>query len=247
MILLRRIFLYFLPACLLWYGGDKMDKFFFGHPEHNATNELICYLVGIAIINIVVPFSTEKTRGQIIEQDCLIGILLKGLRENLNTELEHKFNTENLELNIRIFVPKKSFKLWFKKIVFKERVFILKDHPNLCIDSIDTIPFRVSPNPEGVVGKVFEAKCMMYDSELTSEKSEKHYKLNPHQISLLSDTKFVIAMPIFRDGSKDVITAIVSFDTKKSITLPTNNDWERSVRESCMIIRKCIPFICKKN
>ena len=74
MTLLRRIFLYLLPAILLFYGGDKMDNLFWGHPIHNAFNETVCYIIGLVVINIFVPYSTEKTKAKIKEQDELIGI-----------------------------------------------------------------------------------------------------------------------------------------------------------------------------
>lgn len=87
----------------------------------------------------------------------------------------------------------------------------------------------------------------MYDADLNHTKSVTRYKLTPNQIFRTVDTKFVVAVPIFKDGGSDKITAIAAFDTKKCITLPQNSDWEKSIRESCMILRKCIPFICKKN
>lgn len=244
---LKRIFFYAIPPALLLYGADKIDGKIFGHPQHDAAHELAGYVIGMFITYIVVPASTEKTKKKFEEQEKLINALLGSLREGLNTELEHQFNVQNLNLNIRIFAPKKSFILWLDKKLWGKRSFVLTTHPELCVDSINGLLFQVTPNPEGVVGKVFENKCMLYASELNAQVSTESYNLNPHQISLLSDTKFVVALPVFKEGSRDEISAIISFDTKKSITLPANNDWEKAIRETHVIIKRCIPFICKSN
>ena len=248
MIVLRRIFLYLLPAILLFYGGDKMDNLFgYGLPSHNVGYEITAYLIGLVIINVIVPFSAEKTKKKLTEQDALIGLLLKNLRVNLNEELQHKFGVTNLNLNIRIFYPKNSFSLWCGKIFLGKRTFFLNDNTNLCVEPVGRLSFRVNPAPEGVIGRVFADKCMIYDCTLNDEKSKKEYQLNPHQSNATAGTRFVIAAPIFKDGSTDKIKAIVSFDSKKSVTLPNNNEWEHAIRDSCKIIHKCIPFICKNN
>ncbi len=247
MVLLRRIFLYLIPAICLYYGADKMDDLIYGYPKHNATAEIFCYILGLVVINVFVPYSAEKTKSKLKEQDALIGLLLKDLRDSLNDELEHKLSVTGLELNIRIFSPKRSFWAWVKRMWSGERIFYLNDHPNLCKEQIEKLSFRVHPNPEGLVGKVFADKYMLYDSLLDDERSKNEYQLKPHHTSATADTKFVIAAPIFKDGSNDKINAIVSFDSKKRVTLPENKDWETAIRDSCKIMHKCIPFICKKH
>lgn len=69
------------------------------------------------------------------------------------------------------------------------------------------------------------------------------YKMSARQVEVTNDTKFVIAAPIFKSERKDKIVSIVTFDSKKVVTLPADDIWKRTIRDACKVIHKCSPYL----
>ena len=128
---------------------------------------------------------------------------------------------------MRIFVPKYhwlySLADRFKIGGIKKR-FVIKNIDLIADTGITKdLQFEVSPMVEGLVGKCYRDKCVLWDDKLESTNSTK-YNLDAHQISRTTDLKWSICCPIY--GNTGEIVAILALDGKTTTQI---NDEEKQL------------------
>lgn len=236
-----RIILYFIAAISTAYGSGKIiyDPWI---PD-NKSAEVAFLIAGISLSSVFLPVLNEKKKKTIEQQGKLLGFLIKELRSNLTKDLEKQFKTKDINLNVRIFAPKRSILCWGKRIFTGKRVFYMKHMSSLSSDPIDGLSFIVFPEhkSQGLTGAAYTRKEMVCDFNLDKRRSEADYNLSKAQLEKAGHARFVIAAPIF--GKSDNITSIVTFDSKKNITLPASDDWQNAIREACKLIHQCAPYL----
>lgn len=96
----------------------------------------------------------------------------------------------------------------------REKWFVIRNiEPFAKKDVTEHLRFRVCPNLQGIVGKVFQSGDIAYDDQL-QETNSQNYALDHSQINRTSNLLWSICVPIVRTG-KNVI-AIVAFDSDRS-------------------------------
>lgn len=151
--------------------------------------------------------------------------LIKYTKEIMITTLAQKLGREYCDINIRIFVPKKSL-LWKLLHVLKKDknlFFYIKNIEGLADAGVtDNLKFRVKPTEQrqGLVGECFSTRKMVYDDNLI-ESNETEYNLTEYQINKTNDLRFIIVCPTFSENGE--IDAIVSFDSKNNIKITREN------------------------
>lgn len=63
------------------------------------------------------------------------------------------------------------------------------------------------------------------------------YNLDNNQLDATSYCNFVIAAPIFKGNTEEII-AVITFDSEVKVDQPTNNDWQSIIRDYCKIVHK---------
>jgi hypothetical protein len=150
--------------------------------------------------------------------------LLRMHKEVFTKALSHEVGREYCNINIRIFVPRITVPMRFKKLFRKEHKveFIIKNIPTLADAGMtEGLVFEVSPVPQGVVGICYSQKSIIFDDKLAITNSTDTYKLNNFQIDKTSDLRLIICVPIL-SKNEDVI-AIIAFDSRHEITVADEN------------------------
>lgn len=247
MIWIKRILLYLFPALLILYGSGKVDgmllKLF--EIQTNPDYQFSATIVGMALSSVWLPAANEVNKKTIGEQKKTLSVLVGALRNNLEKALEKEFKTKALQMNIRIFAPKKGLVCYAKRIWGGRRVFYMLDSSALSSDRIEHLHFVVEPKEkaQGVTGQAYHTGKMCYDFQLDNKVSETKYGLNSMQLETTDNTRWVIAVPMYQKSDNGKITSIVTFDSKKSVNLPTSDAWKGEVRNACKIIHKCTQFL----
>ena len=126
---------------------------------------------------------------------------------------------ENIDFDIRIFVPKHLHLYRAAKILRLNvpRKFVIRNveliaHPGIT----KKLQFEVYPRHEGLVGLCYDGKKMMYDDDLENT-NDVLYDLGPNQIDKTSSLMWSICCPIIQED--DTVHAIIALDGKTKITL----------------------------
>ncbi len=137
-------------------------------------------------------------------------VLIKFLKGTMLSALAAQLDAPSMKsVNVRIFTKTKwSFP--------NKTVFVIRNHPALADAGMtNKLRFRVSPVPEGLVGKCYCSKKMIYDDNL--QQSYADYNLTKLQVNKTGDLRFVACVPLFR--GKDQVAAIVTFDTTEDLKI----------------------------
>ncbi|XCP85222.1 hypothetical protein ABXS75_19765 [Roseburia hominis] len=151
--------------------------------------------------------------------------LMKYTKEIMVAALTKSLGKEYCDINIRIFVPKRSIWLNLKNFFSKEKelYFCIKNIDGLAEAGVtNNLKFQVLPeaDKQGLVGECFSFRRMVYDDNLIIS-NEKDYNLNDYQKNKTSDLRFIIVCPTFsEDGNID---SIVAFDSKNEIKVTNEN------------------------
>lgn len=151
--------------------------------------------------------------------------LIKYTKEIMVTTLAKTLGKEYCDMNIRIFVPKKSI-LWKirHKIKKEEKLeFWIKNVEGLADAGFtNNLKFKVLPKTEkqGLVGECFSAGKMVYDDNLVVSNNTE-YNLTNYQKNKTNDLRFIIVCPTFNQSGD--IDAIVAYDSKNEIKVTKEN------------------------
>ncbi len=138
--------------------------------------------------------------------------------------LERAAGIKNIDLDIRIFVPKntlvKKIKMFFNK---NEKIEYFIRNIDLLANSgiTDNLKFEVYPNPQGLVGESYNKRSMIYDPDLENTNSTS-YNLTNYQINKTHDLRFCLCCPIFNSNGE--IISVMSFDSKREISINRENE-----------------------
>lgn len=143
--------------------------------------------------------------------------LIKMAKTILENSFVKKFFQEHVEFNMRFFIPKHHFWYWVAdKLKFKgvKKKFVIKNIDLIADQGITKdLEFEVSPRMEGLVGRCYHDKSVLWDDKLESTNTT-DYNLDAHQISRTTDLKWIICCPIY--GPTSEIVAILALDGKTS-------------------------------
>lgn len=218
---------------------DTLQKTGYIGPTVDIINLKDTFLIlGIFLSTILLSFnyavSEIKWKKAVHQRDSL----LRYNKDIFISYLENKLNIENINLNIRIYVPNKSIILKIKNIinyvlnkpVIKE--FSVKNIGSLAeIGNMNKLTFQVEPTTQGVVGKCYHLKKVLCEDNLQL-KDKSQYNLTEYHINKLCDLKLIICSPIF-DERNNVI-AVISFESKESISMSGNEHiWKHLVINYC--------------
>lgn len=166
---------------------------------------------------LTVPLAYAKIQAAAVigERDDLIcfwkNVFIKTLEETLGVK--------NLQINIRIFVPRKS--IWTaikRRIGLKyELYFKIRNYPFLADKDItEGLELMVYPNPEGLVGRCYQQHTMQIDNELETT-NDFQYNLKEPQKQKTRNLKFSIVCPIFNSSNSDEVIAIMAYDCNQKV------------------------------
>jgi hypothetical protein len=233
-----------IPTALIFIGrSDDFFNFLIRHKiliDENTNIEapkLTAFLVGLSWAGLVVPVQYEKLKKKVEKKENKFSSLLGIYKETYINSVKEKLNISTSQINTRVFVRKKDFKSKIKFWWNDEIYFELKEIKGIS-DSINVekLVFKVSPEPEGLIGEVFKNNNPIMDLSITPEK----YKLTSYQKSKTSDIKFCCVAPIHDEQSN--IVAMISLDsTKKIKLLPENTElWNELIQDYYVILDKFI-------
>lgn len=157
---------------------------------------------------IIAQYKYERTRE---ERDSLI----KMAKTILENSFVKKFFQEHVDFNMRFFIPKHHYLYWIAdklNLKFVKKKFVIKNIDLIADQGITKdLEFEVSPKTEGLVGKCYRDKSVLWDDGLESTNTT-DYHLDAHQISRTADLKWIICCPIY--GPTSEIVAILALDGK---------------------------------
>ena len=149
--------------------------------------------------------------------------LIKNNKQIFLNVLSKTLGREKCGIDIRIFVPQNKWHNKIKRVINKQEplYFEIKNMDSLADPGITSeLKFEVYPRQEGLVGKCYQQRTILYDDDLENSNDTK-YNLNSYQINKTSDLRFILVCPIM--GRDDKIEAIVAFDSKTRIKVTENN------------------------
>ena len=131
-----------------------------------------------------------------------------------------RIDKTELNMNIRIFTPKRRFcdilvggRKLFKKVPLE---FVMKNVNGFTDNNIKAgLTFRVSPDPQGLVGQCYTVRNITCDLDLNNTPID--YNLSDYQRIQTKETSFCACVPLI--NKKDKLFAIMSFDSEKSIDI----------------------------
>lgn len=183
----------------------------------------------------------RKQRDDLLYQwkDIFVAALSKGL------------NIKNLNMDIRIFVPKITLKMKIIKIInpskYKLKFTIRNLNALAGIDTTENLAFEVYPEQEGLVGQCYKNKMMYHDDNLMLT-NDVAYNLSQSQIFKTKDLRFSLVCPILNEDN-DVVS-IVAFDSKQDIKVD-NSEMKRTIENSVLnfsqMLHSRVPELFKKE
>ena len=177
----------------------------------------------LTFILLTVPYIRVKADEQRYHQQR--DQLIKNNKSTFLSVMSNILGRERCEMDIRIFVPEKTFLEKMNLIVRKEGEslrYVIKNVEGLAEKGItDKLGFEVSPNPEGLVGQSYKKRSIIFDDDLENSNSTV-YNLNDYQIGKTNDLKFCLTVPIMNPNNE--IEAIVSIDSKTKIKVSKDNE-----------------------
>lgn len=138
--------------------------------------------------------------------------------------LEKSVGIKSMDLDIRIFVPKKTLCNRIVSVFNKGRRldYYIRNIDILAKPGItNNLKFEVFPIPQGIVGEAYTSKSMIYDPDLKNTNCTS-YNLNQYQINKTNDLRFCLCCPIF--NSNGDIISVMSFDSKREIVINKENE-----------------------
>lgn len=156
----------------------------------------------------------------------------------------------NFNFDLRIFVPEvKVSNLIFSFLLSrnKEKWFVIHNiEPFAKKDITEHLRFRVEPDEQGLVGKSYQSKSIVYDDNL-KETNSVNYSLQETQVNRTSNLLWSICVPILDE--KNGVIAVIAFDSGSSNLDITNNKNEvRDLTNTLSIMLKdSVPELFKQR
>lgn len=153
-------------------------------------------------------------------------------------------------LNVRIFIEEKRF-WWLKaglELVIKhfrpdfefKKKFLMRNVKGLYTTiNRDDLEFEVSPDWQGLVGKCYQDRKLIYRSDL--KVSDEDFHLTDYQRHIVSEVDFCLCYPIPDKDNK--IAAIITFDSPEHIIIPPDKktEFEEGAANFCQTLHETLP------
>ncbi len=130
-------------------------------------------------------------------------------------------------INIRIWIPKtKRLECILKFIKTLRRqetrkILTIKNVEGLSdTGTTDELQFEVHPKVEGLVGRCYDGKEIVFEEDLFC--SDYEYNLNRYQENKTIGTRFCLSAPIF--NYKDKVIAVISMDSEDRAVIETDEE-----------------------
>ena len=183
--------------------------------------------IGLSVIFLTIRvIQLESDQKEITQQR---DFLLKYNKEMFLRTLSSELGLSCMHINIRIFVCKKG--AWLNLLTFLSKChiikgprkeFIIKNIRELSDPGVtQNLSFEVSPDPQGLVGKCYNERQIVYDDNL-KETNITDYSLNDYQISKTQNLEFVLCTPIY--DRNDNVVSIISFDSTDEIKISEDGE-----------------------
>lgn len=257
-IIVQGIIFSLIPAVFTWLGqSDYVWDFlkesqYIGQKLNISLVKDICTFLGIILTFslLTVNLICSQIRENIYKEQRLS--FVKFNKEIFIKTLEDVLGKEYANIEIRIFVPKKTI-IWHIKKIFQPKktklYFVIKNIPGLANPGLtNNLSFEVEPVRQGLVGECYEKHQMLLDDDL-EQNNETNYNLNGYQINKTNNLKFILVCPLFDMNKNDNITAIVAFDSTYYIKVDTKEKEEalrRSVLNYTQQLQEYAPELFKK-
>lgn len=229
-VLIKGVLCSFVPAVFNFLGSTDalvwaQEKQYIGTSIDIEAAKMVCFLLsllatfGLLSYNLIVSELKENMfRKRSTE-------LIKYTKEIMITALAKSLGKEYCDINIRIFVPKKTLVWRIAHFLGKEKslYFHIKNIEGLAEAGVtNNLKFRVYPDSEkeGLVGECFWVRKMVLDDNLVVSNNT-DYNLTDYQKNKTNDLKFIIVCPTFNESGE--IDAIVAFDSKNEIKVTNDN------------------------
>lgn len=159
------------------------------------------------------------------------------------------FNREEINLNIRIYVPKKTliWKIMHKLGMAVKLEFVVRNINGLAEPGLTNgLKFEVEPNTVGLVGECYKTRGMLYDDDL-EHSNNTDYDLKMYQIDKTSNLKFSLVCPIYNE--RDEIISILALDSTSTLKVSNDkkNDIINSVTNFKQMLVNYIPELFKSQ
>lgn len=226
--ILGYVFDVLLPALFAYLAtSDTVIDFLKAKNILSASLDIALFKDVCLIINILL--SVVVLNIKIIRRDCKIKKHKKridGLYDMVSTTIQNCFeqisHNSNFNFELRIFVRDRNILVPLTKVLRHDKgsFFSIKNiYPFAKHDQTDNLRIRVNPDPQGLVGRCYTLKTIVYDDDLKTHNET--YGLDEAQMLKTSSLRWCICVPILNNNN-DVI-AVVSFDSSTSNLSITDN------------------------
>lgn len=234
----------FIPSMAAYIAQDKgildflVQKELLGKEFPVTSVKQFCLILSVAIVGLYFPWKYEKIKAIKREVESQRAALIATLKHSTFSALSNEINNPSARdsVSVRIWTKEVIKANFFSNICYKILIklpfefqftdglgdndkiyFKIKNVEGLSsiTDNTKDLRFEAYPVTQGLVGRCFTEKEMVYDED--TKNSGEDYNLNPYQKSK-TDTRFVLCYPIFDEKNK--VISIVSFDSPHKITIP---------------------------
>ncbi len=199
-------------------------------------------------LQVYMILNKERECRAIAERDGL----LKFLRDQFQFKLEEDAKTKYPSINIRVYLPRHKIVSVVsaggdarkKRLLLFRTVLKLKNINGFCCNSApEGLYFHTGEKAQGLVGKCYTDKDMLYEEDL--RKADSVYHLTGYQKEHTRNTRFCLCFPLFNE--QDKVVAVISFDSQEPIAIhkAEKNIWCDNVTDFCLTLEGTVPHIFK--
>ena len=232
----RLMFLSLVPGVMLFFGKfDTIDgllpKKIIGIPIE--TCKILSYVSGLVIQLVYWPFANSKLQEDLKQRN---DTLKASLPDNVNAYLRvlKKYLNTDKSLNIRFFMPVKSFRNYLPNRLGGRVILRHKKIEALCNQELPTdLQFIASPEQfsQGMVGEAFITKDIAVTTNQDKKENTEYYRrLSEYQKQNTGKFRFVLTVPIFNNRNK--IIGVIAFDSIKRYNVPEIDSEKKKILES---------------
>lgn len=151
--------------------------------------------------------------------------------------------------DLRLFVPEASICRLIKNLFSKkkEKWFVIRNiEPFAKKDITEHLRFRVEPDHQGLVGKAYKEKSIVYDDNLEKTNST-NYSLEESQVNRTSGLLWSLCVPITNE--KNEVIAVMAFDSgTSSLNINQNKNEIRTLTSTlAFMMRDSVPELFSRE
>lgn len=220
--IVKFIFSFLFPIIFLYFGQANLTDSVLSSIKISAESikriKDICYLIGIILtLYPLLCYCKYAYENYHIRKQQIF--LMSQVKEYILISLKTILEISDLNVNIRIFTPRCRILRGIFTNVKRREYFVMRNINGFTDNGIKSgLSFEVKCKPQGLVGQCYKNGLISFDKNV--QNSPLNYNLSHYQKAHTRETKFCICIPLFNE--KDVISAIMSFDSNVEIELSDN-------------------------